>query len=107
MNNLLVGVLCNKIKPDLFSTVQGSLPFNLLLFTNRGINWEQRSISGLSCIMGNGVSGKCASRRRNNQRYTQSSATAFRLEREIGRGRVFNMRTRFNKLITYSILKRA
>jgi glutathione synthase/RimK-type ligase-like ATP-grasp enzyme len=108
MNNLLVGVLCNKIKPDLFSTVQGSLPFNLLLFTNRGINWEQRSISGL--LLHNGQWRQREVRFPDavyNQRYTQSSATAFRLEREIGRGRVFNMRTRFNKLITYSILEKS
>lgn len=108
MKNLLVGVLCNKIKPDLFSAVRDNLPFDLLLFTSKGIDWVQRRISGM--LLHNGQWRQREVRFPDavyNQCFTQSPAIARRLEREIGWGRVFNIRTRFNKLTTYSILAKS
>jgi len=108
MEGILVGVLCNKINPDNFSAVQDKLSFDLLLFASKGINWRQRRISGLLLRKGQW-------RQREvrfpdavyNQRFTRSPATARRLEREIGWGRVFNIRTRLDKLTTYSILAKS
>lgn len=105
MKNVLVGVLCKEITPDLYSRVRNELPFDLLLFTKRGINWGRGRISGLLLRKGHWRQGEMPFPDAvYNQLYTRSSALARRLEGVIGRGKVFNILTRFNKLATYSIL---
>lgn len=105
MENVLVGVLCKEIIPDLYSPVRNKLPFDLLLFTRRGINWGRGRISGLLLRKGHWRQGEMPFPDAvYNQLYTRSSALVRGLERVIGRGKVFNILTRFNKLTTHSIL---
>lgn len=108
MKDLLVGVLCKKVDPDRYSVIKDKLAFDLILFTPRGINWKQRTISGLLLSKGRVQKKKVPFPRVVfNQFFTRSSATARGLEREIGRGKVFNIRTRINKMTTYSILSQS
>ena len=81
------------------------MPFDLLLFTKRGINWGRGVISGLLLRKGHWRQGEMPFPDAvYNQLYTRSPALARRLERVIGCGKVFNILTRFNKLTTHSIL---
>lgn len=108
MKNLLVGVLCRKADPDRYSVIKDKLAFDLILFTPRGISWKQRTISGLLLSKGKVQKKKVPFPSVVfNQFFTRSSSTARRLEGEIGKGKVFNIRTRINKMTTYSILSQS
>ncbi|AOY77503.1 YheC/YheD family protein [Clostridium formicaceticum] len=103
---VLIGLLCNNLKPVSFYKIDKDSPINLLKFTVKGISWTNQKIRGI--ILKNGewqqittgfpdvVYHRC---------YTSSTEITSRLETVIGKGKVFNSFTRFNKYQIYSILK--
>ncbi|MFC4077088.1 YheC/YheD family protein [Salinithrix halophila] len=77
----------------------------LFAFTYKGVDWERKVIRGLcrrgkkwvkrtipfpSCVI--------------NKRFTTKTRACRRLEREIGKGFVFNVKNRFDKWVVYKIL---
>lgn len=102
----LIGLLCNNLEPVDFYNLCDDLPIELIKFTNMGIDWNNRRIQGI--MLNNGKWEKKVTRFPDsiyNRCYTSSAETTEKLEKVIGKGKVFNSFTRFDKYKVYSILK--
>lgn len=102
----LIGLLCNNLAPVNFYNLSEDLPIELIKFINKGIDWEKQEIKGIMLVNGNweekvtrfpdSIYNRC---------YTSSTKTTDKLEKIIGKGKIFNSFTRYDKYTVYSILK--
>lgn len=104
--NHLIGLLCNNLTPVDFYNMTQDLPIELIKFTSKGIDWQKKEIQGI--VLNNGNWEEKVTRFPDsiyNRCYTSSTITIEKLERIIGKGKVFNSYTKFDKYKVYSILK--
>jgi glutathione synthase/RimK-type ligase-like ATP-grasp enzyme len=105
---IIIGILCSNLKHTDFYNTVNSLPINLIKFTVNGINWKDKKISGK--ILENGKWKQTVTRFPDavyNRCYSSSEAVARSFEKVIGKGKVFNSFTRFNKYTIFSILEKS
>ncbi len=104
----LIGLLCRSLTPKSSYESCEELPITLVKFTVKGINWKEKKIAGL--VFENGQWRKEVTKFPQavyNRRYTSSRKTTKALEKIIGKDKVFNTFTRFNKLKTFNILNQS
>jgi len=102
----LIGLLCSSLSTNIYSNLNIDLPICLVQFTPSGIDWVDKRISGLVLEEGmwtamdtgfpDAVYNRC---------FTSSSKITRRLEKAIGKGKVFNIYTMFDKLAIYNLFR--
>ena len=107
-NDPLIGILVNRAKPIEELKQAANLNVRLFLFRPKDINWEEKMIKGLllkndhfeskNLPFPESVYVRC---------YTASKTLSKQLEKIIGKGKVFNCVTRFDKWKVYQILKKS
>lgn len=101
----LIGILAASVVPKNY--VDSNLPIDadFLVFGKKGINWSEGTIDGW---LYSSTSWSRASMRFPDvvfvRRYSKSSRLTNKLEQFIGKGRVFNQVTRFDKWVIYNTL---
>ncbi len=107
-NEPLIGLLCSILSTEAYNNIEIELPITLMQFTPGNINWKERRISGLVLENGNWIRAtRDFPDAVYNRCYTSSSRIAKRLERFIGKGRVFNIYTMFDKYEIYNFFYRS
>jgi hypothetical protein len=104
--NVLIGIMVGKAKPLENYAHVNHLDVDLLVFSSEGVKWSKKKIQGY--LYKNGVW-----KRETcpfpavvyNRRYLSTRTMVNKLERVIGKGKVFNCITHFDKLDIYNILK--
>jgi len=102
----LIGLLCNNLTPVDFYNITQDLSIELIKFTSKGIDWEKQEIKGI--VLNNGDWEEKVTRFPDsiyNRCYTSSTIITDKLESVIGKGKIFNSFTLFDKYTVYSILK--
>ncbi|WP_158212462.1 YheC/YheD family protein [Natranaerobius trueperi] len=103
----LIGVFKNKLKPSHRLKSTPELNVDLVIFSPKSIDWEQKNVKGLLLIHGyyeeRVVSFPDAVFMR---KLTTFNTWAYKLEEVIGENKVFNNVTRFDKWKIYRILKK-
>jgi len=104
----LIGVLCYNLASISSQEFSTDLPIDLIRFTVGGINWINRTVKG--SILEKGRWKPSVSRFPDavyNRHYTDSQIIPKGLERIIGKGKIFNTLTLFNKHMVFSILSKS
>ena len=101
----LIGILCDTLSPEDYIGINLNMAITLMLFSPKDIHWADRKIKGL--VLGKDLWQESIldfPAAVYNQLYTSSSKIAKRLEKVIGKEKVFNIYTMFDKYSIYSIL---
>ena len=101
----LIGLLCQNLNPVPFYNHCKDMPVRIIKFKAGGIDWKKKRLNGI--ILENGEWTKAETPMPDavyNRCYTDSAETAERLEGIIGRGKVFNGLTLFDKYTVFRIL---
>ncbi|WP_100398914.1 YheC/YheD family protein [Bacillus sp. FJAT-44742] len=102
----LIGMLVDKLTPLTSYEAAESLGVNLLLFNPNGIDWKGKEIEGLLFEKGMWKKQICPFPAVvYNRRYSSNYEITSFLELAIGKGKVFNCITRFNKWEVFRVLK--
>jgi hypothetical protein len=100
----LIGILCDTLSPEDYIGINLNMAITLMLFSPKDIHWADRKIKGL--VLGKDLWQESIldfPAAVYNQLYTSSSKIAKRLEKVIGKEKVFNIYTMFDKYSIYSI----
>jgi hypothetical protein len=107
MNNKpLIGLLRNSLSTDAYCDIDIELSITLMQFTPSDIDWIEKRINGL--VLENGKWRSIKSDFPDavyNRYFTSSSKITRRLEKAIGKGKVFNIYTMFDKLAIYNLFR--
>ncbi len=104
----IIGIMSTTLRPWPLFDLNKNPRFRLLVFTKKGINWREESISGLAFEDNNWKEKTLPFPNViYNRLYTSNNKIARKFERKIGKGKVFNYITRFNKWTIYKILKQS
>jgi hypothetical protein len=105
MKKTLIGIMVHNPKPLTAYEAAKDLNVDLLVFQPRGIKWSKKKIRGL--LFRNGVwKWKTCSYPKAvyNRCYLSNKRIFYKLERAIGKGKVFNCKTLFDKWEIHNIL---
>jgi len=105
---VLIGLFCNNLDPVPFYNGCEVMPIEIMKFTEKGINWKNKRIKGI--ILRNGHWVEAEMRFPDvvyNRCYTSSVKMTRRLEKVIGKGKVFNAFTLFDKHLIFHILSKS
>ena len=104
----LIGIMANSLQPWPLYDLTKTQEFDLLVFTVKGINWTQETITGLS--LENDIWKEIALPFPSviyNRLYSSNLALSKTIEAAIGEGKVFNYITNFNKWTIYNTLRQS
>jgi len=104
----LIGLLSQNLDPISYYNHCGDLPVKIIKFKGSGIDWRNRRIKGM--VLEDGKWSKAVTPMPDavyNRCYTDSTKTVERLEKIIGKRKVFNEFTLFDKYTIFRILSKS
>jgi hypothetical protein len=103
--NTIIGLLCHDLTPVPFYNSCEDMHVRLIKFMKKGIDWNRKKIRGIALKNGKWMEAECSFPDCiYNRYYTSSKHISSRLEAFIGKGKVFNSFTLFDKYLVYKIL---